>query len=90
MIINGLDALFTQQRIPLNDEFLSAFGKREKEYDELAGREVDVDKTSLDIIDVSDDDDSTGNMKLKKREPKKLNFSEMKNCKVSMIQLFDF
>ena len=43
--------------IPLNDEFLTAFGKREKEYDVVAGRDIEIDKTSLDIIDVSDDED---------------------------------
>lgn len=40
--------------IPLNDEFLTAFGKREKEYDELAGREIEIDKKSLDVIDAQD------------------------------------
>lgn len=43
--------------IPLNDEFLTAFGKREKEYDAVAGRDIEIDKTSLDIIDVSDNDE---------------------------------
>lgn len=45
--------------IPLNDEFLTAFGKREKEYDELVGRSVDIDQTSLDV-DVVDSDDDEG------------------------------
>ena len=46
--------------IPLNDEFLTAFGKREKEYDELMGRSVDIDQTSLDVVDVIDSDDEEG------------------------------
>jgi hypothetical protein len=50
-----LTAYFSLRRsIPLNDEFLTAFGKREKEYDELMGRSVDIDKTSLDVVDVYD------------------------------------
>ena len=36
---------------------MTAFGKREKEYDELIGRSADIDKTSLDIIDVNGSDD---------------------------------
>jgi len=50
--------------IPLNDEFLSAFGKREKEYDVVAGRDIDIDKTSLDIIDVSDTEDENNKRKI--------------------------
>lgn len=71
--------------IPLNDEFLTAFGKREKEYDEAFGRVVDIDKTSLDIIDVSDDDDE-GDKKTTSKDAKK-NFSEMTNCKVKISNL---
>ncbi|KAL7548636.1 hypothetical protein ACHAWF_011905 [Thalassiosira exigua] len=72
--------------IPLNDEFLSAFGKREKEYDDISGRMIDIDKTSLDVIDVPDDDeDDTG--KLKSGDSKKINYSEMSTCKVRMTNL---
>lgn len=42
--------------IPLNDEFLTAFGKREKEYDELAGREIEIDKKSLDANDAQEEE----------------------------------
>ena len=78
--------------IPLNDEFLTAFGKREKEYDDLAGREIDIDKTSLDIIDVDEDsdDDNEGESKKKSKKDetaKKRNFSEMSNCKVKFSNL---
>ena len=47
------------QTIPLNDEFLSAFGKREKEYDKQLGRDLQVDQTigSDDDDDDNDDDD---------------------------------
>ena len=32
------------QTIPLNDEFLTAFGKREKEYDDALGRTIEIDQ----------------------------------------------
>jgi len=44
------------QVIPLNDEFLTAFGKREKEYDQISGRVVDIDKTLLDAEALGDDE----------------------------------
>jgi len=72
--------------IPLNDEFLSAFGKREKEYDELAGRVVDIDKKSLDV-DVSESDDEGDGSKSKESKGQKVNFSEMSNCKVKITNL---
>ncbi len=75
--LNGLNI----SSIPLNDEFLTAFGKREKEYDELAGRVVDIDKKSLDV-NVSESEDEENSSKLKKSKEQKLNFSEMANCKV--------
>uniref|UniRef100_A0A7S0GD51 Uncharacterized protein n=1 Tax=Proboscia inermis TaxID=420281 RepID=A0A7S0GD51_9STRA len=53
------------QLIPLNDEFLQVFGKREKDCDEMAGREIEIDKTSLDIIDVSDDENDEENTESK-------------------------
>ena len=34
--------------IPLNDEFLEAFGRREKEHDEKTGRETEIDTADLD------------------------------------------
>ena len=61
------------ESIPLNDEFLTAFGKREKEYDDTSGRVVDIDKTALDVIDVSDDDE--GGDKSKSKDAKKTDFS---------------
>ena len=44
------------QIIPLNDEFLQAFGRREKETDAATGRSIDIDKSNLD-----DDDNKQGN-----------------------------
>jgi cellular nucleic acid-binding protein len=41
------------QTIPLNDEFLSAFGKREQEYDKVHGVELDLEET----IDTDDDEE---------------------------------
>jgi cellular nucleic acid-binding protein len=45
------------QVIPLNDEFLQAFGKREKEFDTALGRTIAIDTTNLDEDQPSDDDD---------------------------------
>jgi cellular nucleic acid-binding protein len=74
--------------IPLNDEFLTAFGKREREHDEIAGRGIDIDKTSLDIIDISDNDENEESaMKATSKEDKKLKYSEMSNCKVKITNL---
>jgi len=72
--------------IPLNDEFLTAFGKREKEYDEISGREIDIDKKSLDIIDGSDIENEDED-RLKSKDIKEVNFSEMKKCKVKLSNL---
>jgi len=43
--------------IPLNDEFLSAFGKREKGHDEETGRAFEVDSSAIDLVQDNDDDD---------------------------------
>lgn len=72
--------------IPLNDEFLTAFGKREKEYNEVSGRVVDIDKTSLDIIDLSDNEND-GVATEGKSGGKKINFSEMTTGKVKIANL---
>ena len=37
--------------IPLNDEFLSSFGKREKEFDSATGRETVIEDDDLDDMD---------------------------------------
>lgn len=41
--------------IPLNDEFLTAFGKREKEFDDQLGRNINIDQ---EIVDDDEDDDA--------------------------------
>ena len=43
--------------IPLNDEFLQAFGRREKKYDQALGRTIDIDTTNLDEDNDNDMDD---------------------------------
>ena len=60
----------TPKVIPLNDEFLTAFGRREKEYAESAGREIEIDKKSLDAIDAQEAEDE-GQEKKSKLEPSK-------------------
>ena len=44
--------------IPLNDEFITAFGKREKSYDESIGRTIDLDRENLDIVEIDSDEDN--------------------------------
>jgi cellular nucleic acid-binding protein len=73
--------------IPLNDEFLTAFGKREKEFDEIAGRGIDIDKTSLDIIEVSDNDENEDSAKKSRSNDTKMKYGEMSNCKVKITNL---
>ncbi|KAL3816297.1 hypothetical protein ACHAXA_008105 [Cyclostephanos tholiformis] len=74
--------------IPLNDEFLTAFGKREKEFDLIAGRGIDIDKTSLDIIEISDNDENEeSSKKPRSKDDKKLKYGEMSNCKVKLTNL---
>ena len=77
------------QVIPLNDEFLTAFGKREKEYDEISGRVVDVDKTLLDVEVLDDDDESmeSSNTKRNKKGEKSKDFGKMSECKVKIANL---
>jgi cellular nucleic acid-binding protein len=70
------------QVIPLNDEFLTAFGKREKEYDQISGRVVDIDKTLLDTETLDDDaatrsSDSVGDKGEKQKD----------GCKVKIANL---
>eukprot|EP00985_Skeletonema_marinoi_P021717 scaffold13472_cov175-Skeletonema_marinoi.AAC.1 len=79
------------QVIPLNDEFLTAFGKREKEFDEISGRVVDVDKTLLDVeaLDDDEDDETMGASKTgrDKKGEKQKDFGKMSDCKVKIANL---
>ena len=43
--------------IPLNDEFLTAFGKREKEHDEKLGRKIQINQEIQDEGDSSSEDE---------------------------------
>lgn len=45
------------QTIPLNDEFLTAFGQREKEFDTKIGRSIDIQEEIEDDDAGSDDED---------------------------------
>lgn len=72
--------------IPLNDEFLTAFGKREKEYDEVSGRVTAIDKTSLDVIDISDDELEDDD-RSKNKEAKNINVGDLKKFKVKISNL---
>jgi hypothetical protein len=72
--------------IPLNDEFLTAFGKREKEYDELMGRSVDIDKTSLDVVDVYDSGEEEGGQDTKSKS--NVNYSAITTGKVRLTLQF--
>ena len=47
------------QTIPLNDEFLTAFGKREKEHDEKEGRNLEIDSKIHDEADNDKSDDDS-------------------------------
>lgn len=49
------------QTIPLNDEFLTAFGKREKDFDDKLGRKIDIDQDIADENESSDDEEDMGN-----------------------------
>ena len=53
------------QVIPLNDEFLQAFGKREQEFDRQLGRDANFDQT------IPDDDDDEGEGEDAKRNKKR-------------------
>lgn len=76
------------QVIPLNDAFLTAFGKREKEHDEISGRVVDVDTTNLDV-EVLDDEDDDDSMELSstRKDKKGTEFGKMSDCKIKISNL---
>ena len=69
------------QTIPLNDEFLSAFGKRERDYDKQIGRNIQVNQT----ID-SDDDDDADDEGLQQRQQKKEEEEEERRTKSKQQQ----
>jgi len=72
----------TPQTIPLNDEFLTAFGKREKDFAGKIGREIDIDKASLDAQVEEEDNSKSDNVEEKKR-----NVVDVEKCKIKIINL---
>lgn len=74
------------QIIPLNDEFLTAFGKREKEYDEISGRVVDIEKTSLDV-EALEDAGGSSDLEGNEKQHKKIDFSKISKGKVKLANL---
>eukprot|EP00529_Nitzschia_sp_RCC80_P011969 CAMPEP_0113515490 /NCGR_PEP_ID=MMETSP0014_2-20120614/40981_1 /TAXON_ID=2857 /ORGANISM="Nitzschia sp." /LENGTH=575 /DNA_ID=CAMNT_0000412079 /DNA_START=44 /DNA_END=1771 /DNA_ORIENTATION=+ /assembly_acc=CAM_ASM_000159 len=59
------------QIIPLNDEFLTAFGKREKKFDQSMGKDVDFDHEIASDDDDSDVDDQAGSGEKRKTKKKR-------------------
>lgn len=48
------------QTIPLNDEFLTAFGRREKEHDEKLGRKIEITQEIHDGDNSSEEEEEAG------------------------------
>ena len=71
--------------IPLNDEFLTAFGKREKELDKQLGRDEEIDQK---IVDEDDEDGETVTEKKDKTiTPSKKKKTEVSTYKVKVANL---
>jgi hypothetical protein len=66
--------------IPLNDEFLTSFGKREKEFDDKIGNKVEFDDDDLDNFDgilsdkEEDEENGDGGDKKKKKNGTKVRY----------------
>ena len=71
------------QMIPLNDEFLKAFGKREKEHDDKTGQIIEIDHCNLDELtdDENDEISATNGTTANSIEMESTN---EKNCKVRL------
>ncbi len=69
------------QVIPLNDEFLKAFGKREKEHDDKTGQIIEIDHSNLD--ELTDDEICTANGNTIEMES-----MNEQNCKVRITSYF--
>jgi cellular nucleic acid-binding protein len=67
--------------IPLNDEFLSAFGKREQEYDKEHGVELDLEET------IDTDDDEELNVQANAANNTATTSKSSKGCKVKISNL---
>jgi len=79
------------QIIPLSDEFLTAFGKREKLFDEKLGRKIAIDKeeiTTNDHEEEEDDDDEKNGIKKKEAEVNnKKDFGNLDGRKLKITNL---
>lgn len=72
----------TPQVIPLNDEFLQAFGQRERAFDKARGvTDLEIDK------EIHDDDDDKGTIQAPVGVPKAVNNGENKGVKVKISNL---
>ena len=71
--------------IPLNDEFLTSFGKREKEFDDKIGNKVEFDDDDLDnfdgILSDKEDDEENGDG----GEKKKKNGTKVRYCNECLV-----
>lgn len=74
------------QTIPLNDEFLTAFGKREKKFDKAMGREVDVNQT-IDSGDEEEADDDENEESNSNTESKKAGKKAKASAKIKVANL---
>ena len=78
--------------IPLDDKYLQEFGKREREYDEAAGRSMDIDRSTLDNDEDEEDDEEQQNEKLKEKrrsEEHEKVLEEGCKARVSFVSGFD-
>lgn len=71
------------QVIPLNDEFLQAFGQREREFDKALGRTIDIDTTNLDVENNSDDSESDDDDRLESGTQ----MDSKQGCKIKIVNL---
>lgn len=69
------------QTIPLNDEFLKAFGRREKEAHAELGVTLEIDR------EIPDDEDKTEEKEAAKVAPKKIKSADEKNLKVKISNI---
>uniref|UniRef100_A0A7S4RX43 RRM domain-containing protein n=1 Tax=Ditylum brightwellii TaxID=49249 RepID=A0A7S4RX43_9STRA len=74
------------QVIPLNDEFLTAFGKREKEFDDTIGRDAEIDRSNIDEVDPGGKS-SEDAIELDEEEGKKKGAESYEGCKVKITNI---
>jgi len=69
------------QVIPLNDEFLTAFGKREKAFDKASGREVEI----ANKIESEDEEEEEKKSDREEKKPSKSSKSSQTKVKISNL-----